>query len=55
MAPTVSLEVAGDKVQVFGPAADEGFGPMLVQFEDQPPKDTPGWAGAVRVIGDPTG
>ena len=53
MAPTVSLDVVGVNIQVFGPFSVGGFG-LGVQFDDHPP-NFPAPAGAVKVTVAPTG
>jgi hypothetical protein len=58
IAPTDTLEVEevsdpSVTVHEFGPAAVTGA--VSVQFQDHPPKATPAWAGAVKVILEPRG
>jgi hypothetical protein len=52
MAPTVS-SVVNVTVQLLGPVAVTV--PMFEQLEDHPPKETPFWAGAVKVTEVPRG
>ena len=57
MAPmeTLGFALLKTTVQVLGPAAVEGLGIIDVQLDDQPPKFTPVWAGAVKVTVVPMG
>jgi hypothetical protein len=53
IAPTVASLFDKLTVQVLGPVAE--IVPVFVQLEDQPPKETPVRAGAVRVTMVPMG
>jgi hypothetical protein len=53
IAPTVASVVDNVTIQVLGPACVAGA--VLKQLEDQPPKETPFSAGAVKVTVVPKG
>jgi hypothetical protein len=53
IAPTVASLFDKLTVQVLGPVAE--IVPVFVQLEDQPPNETPGRAGAVKVTMVPRG